>query len=110
MRLFEIAPDFSRSQAGVLMTIVQHLDSKVPAGTQVPFERITALMNNAGYPFSYEIFKDLLEKNPKLSDVIQKHDSSSITIGAPEAEEEPGAADPEKRVDQMAKSATLDAM
>lgn len=110
MRLFEIAPDFSRSQAGVLMTIVQHLDSKVPAGTQVPFERITALMNNAGYPFSYEIFKDLLEKNPKLSDVIQQHDSSSITIGEPEAEEEPGAADPEQRVDQMAKSATQDAM
>ena len=110
MRLFEIAPDFSRSQAGVLMTIVQHLDSKVPAGTQVPFERITALMNNAGYPFSYEIFKDLLEKNPKLSDVIQQHDSSSITIGEPEEEEEPGAADPEQRVDQMAKSATQDAM
>jgi hypothetical protein len=111
MRLFEIAPDFSRSQAGVLMTILQHLDSKVPAGTTVPFERITALMNNAGQPFSYDIFKDLLEKNPNLGNVISKHSSDSITLGKPEQEEPAqGAADPEQRVDQMAKSATKDAM
>ena len=111
MRLVEIAPDFSRSQAGVLMTILQHLDTKLPPGTDIPFDRVVSLMNNAGHPFSYEIFKDLLEKNPKLGNIVSKHTSTSVTLGEPEAEEqEPGAGDPEKRVDQMAKSATQDAM
>jgi hypothetical protein len=111
MRLYEIAPDFTRSQAGVLMTILQHLDSKVPSGTKVPFDRIIGLMNNAGYPFNYKEFKDLLARNANLSKNIAAHSSDSITLGQPDQEEPAqGAADPEQRVDQMAKSATKDAM
>ena len=104
MRLFEIAPDYTKSQLGVLKTILYHIQSKLPGGTEVPFTRVIDLMNNAGYPFSYEEFKDLYDKDPSISKVVTDHSEQTITVGKGSSKET-GDIDVDARVDSMAKSA-----
>ena len=113
MRLLEIAPDFVKSQAGTLMTILQYLQGKTKPGTKVPISNISRLMNNAGYSFSFENLEELSNSNPALASMIGDFDENYITIGEPD---EPSVADDESldepkpdedaaTVDKMAKSA-----
>jgi glucose-1-phosphate cytidylyltransferase len=61
MKLLEVAPDFMRSEAGVFMTILQLLQSKTKPGVKIPIANISKLMNNAGYAFSYDNIKELID-------------------------------------------------
>ena len=110
MRLFEIAPDFTKSQAGVLMTILQHLDSKIGDGVKVPFASISKLMNNLGYTLTYKEFQDLHQNVSSIAGLVTDYDEQSITIGAKPEPEQSQQQDSELAVDKMAKSATRSAM
>ena len=120
MKLLEVAPDFVKSQAGVLMTILQYLESKTKPGTkipmqnvipgvQIPMSNISKLMNNAGYSFSYENLQELIDSNPALDKMISDFNEYHIILGEkPVVGKEPNASDAEKEastVDKMAKSA-----
>ena len=109
MKLLEVAPDFMRSEAGVFMTILQLLQSKTKPGVKIPIANISKLMNNAGYAFSYDNIKELIEKNPALDDMISDYSKDFIVIGKESiANKEPDEKDAEKQastVDKMAKSA-----
>ena len=109
MKLLEVAPDFMRSEAGVFMTILQLLQSKTKPGVKIPSANISKLMNNAGYAFSYDNIKELIEKNPALDDMISDYSKDFIVIGKESiANKEPDEKDAEKQastVDKMAKSA-----
>ena len=109
MKLLEVAPDFVKSQAGVLMTILQYLESKTKPGVQIPMSNISKLMNNAGYSFSYENLQELIDSNPALDKMISDFNEYHIILGEkPVVGKEPNASDAEKEsstVDKMAKSA-----
>lgn len=112
MRLCEIAPDFVRSQAGALLTMLQHVASRTGEGTQIPFYKVTAMMNSAGFPFSYKAFLDLLNQVPSLNNIVTAHDESSITVGKKDENPTDGEADedPNKVVDRMSKKAAKKAI
>ena len=115
MRLFEIRGqlwkgDFRKSEAGVLMTILSHLQSKIADGTPVPFASIAELMHNVGYNFTFKSFMDIYHQVPSIKKMISGTPSEeSIVIGkAPDADMdgEPDQRQKEKTVDRMAKSST----
>lgn len=110
MRLFEIAPDFTRSRAGVLLTILQHLSSKVGKGAKIPLSSIVSLMNNIGYSFNYDDFKDLYDNVPAIKNLVGNFDQKEITLGVEpdiDTKREPNS---DKTVDRMAKKATNKAL
>lgn len=110
MRLVEIAPDFTRSSAGVLMTILQHLDSKIGDGAVIPFNSVAELMNNLGYRLTYKDFAEIYNNVPAIANLVSNYNEKTITLGK-EADVSPGdGIDSEIAVDQMAKSATRQAM
>ena len=102
MKLLEVAPDFVKSQAGVLMTILQYLESKTKPGVQIPMSNISKLMNN-------ENLQELIDSNPALDKMISDFNEYHIILGEkPVVGKEPNASDAEKEastVDKMAKSA-----
>jgi hypothetical protein len=112
MRLVEIAPDFVRSQAGALLTGLQHVASRTGEGTQIPFYKVTSMMNSAGFPFSYKAFLDLLNQVPSLSNIVTAHDETSITVGTQDEAPVDGEEDedPNKIVDRMSKKAAKKAI
>ena len=86
MKLLEVAPDFVRSQVGVLMTILQFLSNKTKPGAKIPTPNVVNLMNNAGYPFDWRAIEGLKEKYPALDELIGSVDEKFISLGK---EEEP---------------------
>lgn len=68
MRLFEIAPTRINSQAGVLMTIMQHLQSKGNISAGVPVAKVVKLMNNLGYPISDDDVDGIINSTPGMLD------------------------------------------
>jgi hypothetical protein len=110
MKLLEVAPDFMKSQAGTLMTILQYLESKTKTGVQVPIANIAKLMNNAGYSFSYGALDELINSNPNLRDMISDYNQEHIVLGKESvADKEPDESDIEKQtatVDNMASKAS----
>jgi hypothetical protein len=109
MKLLEVAPDFVKSQAGVLMTILQYLESKIKAGTQIPMTNITKLMNNAGYSFNYDNLQELIQSTPAIENMISDYNKDHIVLGKESvADKEPDQSDIEKQnatVDKMASKA-----
>ena len=109
MKLLEVAPDFVKSQAGVLMTILQYLENKTKPGIQIPMANIAKLMNNAGYSFNYDNLQELIQNTPAIDSMISDYSKDHIVLGKESiAAKEPDAADAEKQsatVDNMAKSA-----
>jgi hypothetical protein len=109
MKLLEVAPDFVKSQAGVLMTILQYLENKTKPGTQIPMANISKLMNNAGYSFNYDNLQELMQNTPAIQGMISNYNKDHIVLGKESiADKEPDEADAEKQnatVDNMAKSA-----
>lgn len=110
MRLFEIAPDFTRSQAGVLMTILQHLDSKIGDGAEIPFASVSQLMNNLGYTLSFKDFQDIYNNVPAIANLISNFNEKTITLGKETLDTNDPSQDSDQVVDRMAKSATRSAM
>lgn len=110
MRLFEIAPDFSRSPAGVLMTILQHLDSKLGDGAVIPFDRVVKLMNNLGLSLSFKDFEEIYNNVPAIANIVGNYNEKTITLGKETDISPDDGLDSEIAVDQMAKSATKQAM
>jgi hypothetical protein len=109
MKLLEVAPDFVKSEAGVFMTILQLLQSKTKPGIKIPINNISKLMNNAGYAFSHDNIKELINNNASLKDMISDYSKDYIVIGKESiANKEPDEKDAEKQastVDKMAKNA-----
>jgi hypothetical protein len=107
MRLLEIAPNFTMSTAGTLLTILQHLKDKIGDGSKVPMDAISALMRNVGYNFTYDDFKNLFDNNQDVKSFVSNFNEKEITLGKSD-DTEPAAdssLDTEKIVDNMAKSA-----
>ena len=107
MKLLEVAPDFVKSQAGILMTILQHLESKTKPGTKIPMQNVIQLMNNAGYSFNFDEFISLYNNSQNLRELISNYNETSVTVGKeadpiPQADQQ--SADT-NTVDQMAKRA-----
>jgi hypothetical protein len=109
MKLLEVAPDFVKSQAGVLMTMLQYLEAKTKPGTHIPMGNISKLMNNAGYSFSYENLQELIKSNTALEAMISDYSKDHIVLGKESiADKEPDDNAVEKdaaTVDQMANRA-----
>jgi hypothetical protein len=108
MKLLEVAPDFVKSQAGILMTILQHLESKTKPGVKIPMQNIIKLMNNAGYSFNFQDFISLYNNSQNLRELISNYDETSLTVGKSAEPVKPAdqqSADA-NTVDQMAKRAT----
>jgi hypothetical protein len=111
MRLTEIAPpNYGREQAATLLTILNHIQSKVGNGVEVPFERINQLMNNAGYPFSFETFVSLYNTSPNIHNAIDNYNKRVVTIGQSEPSMGDGKPDSDAVVDRMAKTAAKKAI
>ena len=106
MKLLEIAPNFVMGQVGTLMTILQHLESKMGKGNKVPMDAVSNLMRNVGYSFTYDDFKQMYDSNPNLQAIVGNFNMNDITIGPADDDITAGDSDagPET-VDQMAKSA-----
>lgn len=108
MRLLEVAPDFVKSQAGILMTILQHLESKTKPGTKVPIANIQKLMMNAGYSFNNQELTSLINNSPYLKKIVTSQDETYISIGGEEQKPLPDGPQGDKEtavVDKMAKHA-----
>ena len=114
MRLYEIAGsmwkgDFRQSEGAVLMTILNHLDSKLKDGTPVPFKSIAELMHNVGYNFTFKAFQELCTQMPAIKSIVTGIDDTpgneTLTLGKSSAADV-DQQDKETTVDQMAKSAT----
>jgi hypothetical protein len=108
MRLLEVAPDFVRSQAGILMTILQHLESRTKPGTKVPIANIQKLMMNAGYSFNNQELSSLIDSTPYLKKLVTSQDDNYITIGGEEQKPLPDGPKGDKEaavVDKMANHA-----
>ena len=106
MRLLEIAPNFVMNQTATLMTILQHLKSKMGTGTKVPISAVSNLMRNVGYNFNYDNLKQMYDSNPALQKVISNFNQEEMTIGD-DGDDMTGQqeVDGDKKVDQMAQSA-----
>lgn len=109
MRISEIAPRHYENVAGVLMTVLQHIDSKVNDGTEIPFDSVVSIMGNLGYPFDYKTFKDVYDNVPEIGNIVSNHNEKTLTIGS-EPEIAVDSKDTGNAVDAMAKSATKAAM
>lgn len=121
MKILEVAPEFLPNEAGVLMTILQHLTARTPGGTRVPTPNVLKLMANAGYNLNYYELDALIKSDESLRNQISNYDAVSMTVGkeAPEPEEAGAEPDQDPRnieqpntdekslntVDKMAKSA-----
>ena len=109
MKLLEVAPDFVKSQAGVLMTILQYLENKTKPGTQIPMANIAKLMNNAGYSFNYDNLQELIQSTPAIEGMISNYNKDHIVLGKESiAAKEPSPDNAEKdaaTVDNMANRA-----
>ena len=113
MRLTEIAPpNYGREQAATLLTILNHIQSKVGGGVEVPLDRIVQLMNNAGYPFSYDTFTSLHNSSPNIANAVSNFNRHMVVIGKDEAEQgmAKGPGDSEATVDRMASHAAKKAI
>lgn len=113
MRLLEIAPpDYGREQAATLLTILNHIQSKVGSGVEVPLDRIVQLMNNAGYPFSYDTFVSLHNNSPNIANVVSNFNKHMVAIGKDEPDPgmNKGDQDSEATVDRMASHAAKKAI
>ena len=111
MRLREFAPsqDPTRAEAAALMTVLQHLQAENGEGAEVPFTDLSNAMNQAGYPFTYRQFQDLLGKIPSVKNMVGAHSERAITIGQT-PKPSPDAPPPETTVDKMASRAAADAI
>ena len=95
------------SEVGTLMTILNHLQSRMGKGTKVPFHAIANLMRNVGYAITFDEFMSLYNQNDQVQKMISGTPSENeITIGQSVADvqgdgEEAGDA----KVDQMAQKA-----
>ena len=107
MRLLEIAPNFTMTQNGTLMTILQHLESKLGKGTNVPFHAVANLMRNVGYNLTFDDFMDIYNSDQNIQKLITGTPSETqITIGQSVADVQgDGEVDGDKKVNAMAKSA-----
>jgi hypothetical protein len=108
MKLLEVAPDFVKSQAGILMTVLQHLEGKTEPGTKVPMSSISQIMLNMGYGFNFDDFKSLYDSSPALQELVSDFNRESITIGRDNNDivgPEPDAEKQASTVDQMASRA-----
>jgi hypothetical protein len=115
MKLLEIAPDFLKSQTGILLTILQHLQATLGTGESgsmsatVPMSAIVSLMNNTGNHFSYGAFKELFNSEPRIQDLVSNFNQQEVTIGTPEEiTSNDQTVDADQTVDQMAKKAAKD--
>jgi hypothetical protein len=120
MKIFEVAPDFLNEpktrpdfvsgEAGVLMTILQHLQSQTDPGTPVPTDNVLNLLANTGFHLTYPELDNLVKNNQNLSQLITNMTPAQLIIGNPVGPEtEPEDADQAANtVDQMAsRAATL---
>jgi len=110
MRLFEIQGqlrgNFRKSEIATLMTILNHLDSKIANGTQVPFDSIAELMHNVGYNFTFNDFMELYHQAPAIKNLVTGTPTEQgLTLGrlTPADQDDQQK---QNRVDQMAKTAT----
>ena len=110
MRLLEVEPNFIMSQAGTVMTILQHLKSKMGDGVKVPFNAISNLMRNVGYSLTFADFMDLYNSNENIQKLVQGTPSENeITVGAnPVDVQGQGEVDGDAKVNQMAQRAAKD--
>lgn len=104
MRLREFAGGDTRTQAGTLMTVIQHFIASEGENAEIPFSMIQSAMNNSGYNFSYPIFVDLYNSTPSVQNMIGTHDEETITLGKKQ-NPQPGAKEPEDVVGDMASGA-----
>jgi hypothetical protein len=105
MKLLEIAPNFIMGQNGTLMTILQHLQSKLGKGAQVPISAVSNLMRNVGYGLTYDDFKKMYDSNPELQNLVGNFNQDTITIGKSDDEMPGDQEGGEDTVDQMAQTA-----
>lgn len=107
MKLLEIAPNFVMGQTGTLMTILQHLESKMGKGVKVPFQPIANLMRNVGYNLTFDDFMSMYNNDENLQELITGTPSENeITIGQDPADiQGKGEVDGDAKVNKMAKSA-----
>lgn len=118
MKIFEVAPDFLDKQdsktdfvsgeAGVLMTILQHLMSQTDPGKPVPTANVLNLMANTGFNMTYPELDALVKNNENLKELVTNINPNQITIGSPlgpETEPEDGEK-AASTVDQMASRAS----
>jgi hypothetical protein len=110
MKLLEIAPNFTMSQTGTLMTILQHLESKLGKGVKVPFNAISNLLHNVGYSMSFDEFMSLYNSNEQIQKLVSgTPNKDQITIGQSVTDiQGDGEANGDAKVDAMAKSAAKD--
>lgn len=120
MKIFEVAPDFIdrppqkpdfvSGEAGVLMTILQHLQNQTDPGTPVPTDNVLNLLANTGFHLTYPELDNLVKTNQNLQQLITNLTPDQIIIGTPLGPEtEPEGVDQAANtVDQMAsRAATL---
>jgi len=105
MKLLEIAPNFVMGQNGTLMTILQHLQSKLGKGSQVPISAVSNLMRNVGYGMTYDDFKKMYDANPDLQNLVGNFNQDTITIGKTDDDMTGDQEGGEDTVDQMAQTA-----
>ena len=107
MKLLEVEPNFIMSQAGTVMTILQHLTSEMEHGVKVPFNAISNLMRNVGYSLTFAEFMDMYNSNENVQKLVQGTPSENeITIGQdPVDVQGDGEVNGDAKVDAMAKSA-----
>jgi hypothetical protein len=107
MKLLEVEPNFVMSQAGTIMTILQHLKSKMGDGTKVPFSAISNLMRNVGYSMTFPEFMSMYNNNENIQKLVSGTPSENeITIGQSVTDVQgDGEVDGDAKVNQMAQSA-----
>jgi hypothetical protein len=110
MKLLEIAPNFVMGQTGTLMTILQHLESKMGKGAKVPFQPIANLMRNVGYNLTFDDFMSMYNNDENLQKLVTGTPSENeITIGQnPTDIQGQGEVDGDAKVAQMAQNAAKD--
>lgn len=107
MRLTEVAPNFFMSQAGTLMTILKHIESKMGKGASVPFQPISNFMRNVGFSLTFDDFMELYNNDENLQKMISGVPSENhITIGSdvPDMQGD-GEENADAMVDKMAQGA-----
>ena len=105
MKLLEIAPNFVMGQTGTLMTILQHLESKLGRGAKIPLNAVANLMRNVGYSMSYDDFKNMYDSDENLKNVVGNFNQNEITLGKADDIGDGEEAGDEQTVDQMAQTA-----
>ena len=110
MKLLEIAPNFVMGQTGTLMTILQHLESKMGKGVNVPFHAIANLMRNVGFNITFDDFMNIYNTTDSIQKLVSGTPSETqITVGQSVADVQgDGEVDGDAKVNQMAQSAAKD--